>query len=1027
MFRKTLVARALAAAFGAAAMSAAVIPVAHAQSNATGSIVGRVDPGAATAVVIESIDNGSRRSVVPDAQGRFQAGALPPGNYKVSMVKDGTVVRTQDNIEVLIGQNRDISFAATALESVQVVGRRQVIDVENTNSGVTFSANDLDKLPIARSLSAIIQLAPNSTRGDTRYGGVDAPSIGGASASENSFYINGFPVTNIFFQIGYSQLPFGGISQAQVLSGGYGAEFGRSLGGVVNITTKSGTNEWKAGGQITWDPNSLRAKQKSNYYDNSGKFPLSDGKLYLYHGADEVDRMNFGGYIGGPIIKDKLFFFFAGDYNKTDIERVRSTQPNSPNAAGNQNKTAGWESVTQKNPRYMAKFDFNITDANRLEWTHISDEYKDNREYSGFDYRSLTRNGVVVGGDSYVNYGPGINGIGNPQGSKLDILKYTGYLNDNLTLTALYGHSKTIHLQTPAGSAPGVFQILQPLEAQNLVPSLNYPIVQTASGSVVVPGANDKQDGLRLDLEYKLGKHTIRGGVDYIKQKSLAGTALAGGGLYQFQRGDPNAAVSDLSGTPASGGGFGTQGYYVETTLTSSQESPSVIQSAQYIEDRWQITDRLLLSLGLRNEQFTNKNGLGEAYIRQTKQLEPRVGAAWDVNGDSSTKVFGNAGRYHIQIPTSIALRGAGASLNTNQFFTYTGIDQATGAPTGLKALGPVESANGEFGIPRNAKTVSDQNLKGMYQDELSFGMEQSLSRSMTVGAKLTYRKLGESIDDWCDTRPFEKWATANGKGTAGLIGDCFLINPGRGATINYDVDGDGKLEQVVLSAADIGNPKGTRKYYALDLFAEHPFDGKWYGRVNYTFSRNWGNTEGQLLSDLGQADVGATQTWDYPEFSRNASGVLPNNRTHQIKAFGFYQITSEFGVGGNLLLASGRPRVCKGVDPTDKDPDGSPKPYFGAYTSPSFFCFGAPTSRGGLGNLPWDRRLDLNVAYRPTALKGLLVKLDIFNVFNSQTIETFEERSVTATNSPRSVYGRVVSYSAPKSGRITVAYDYQF
>ena len=70
--------------------------------------------------------------------------------------------------------------------------------------------------------------------------------------------------------------------------------------------------------------------------------------------------------------------------------------------------------------------------------------------------------------------------------------------------------------------------------------------------------------------------------------------------------------------------------------------------------------------------------------------------------------------------------------------------------------------------MPRNAKTVSDQNLIGMYQDELSFGMEQALSRSMTVGAKLTYRKLGESIDDWCDTRPFEKWAAANGKGTGG-------------------------------------------------------------------------------------------------------------------------------------------------------------------------------------------------------------------------------------------------------------------
>ena len=136
-----------------------------------------------------------------------------------------------------------------------------------------------------------------------------------------------------------------------------------------------------------------------------------------------------------------------------------------------------------------------------------------------------------------------------------------------------------------------------------------------------------------------------------------------------------------------------------------------------------------------------------------------------------------------------------------------------------------------------------------------------------------------------------------------------------------FDIDGKGNYKEIALSAADSRIRKRRNVLTPhWTLFLEHPFRNGWYGKVNYTWSRSYGNTEGQVRSDNGQADVSVTADLG---LSRNTCvvqmGLLPNDRTHQIKAFGFYQLNNEWSVGGNLLLASGRPRSCLGGDPSSR------------------------------------------------------------------------------------------------------------
>ena len=113
-----------------------------------------------------------------------------------------------------------------------------------------------------------------------------------------------------------------------------------------------------------------------------------------------------------------------------------------------------------------------------------------------------------------------------------------------------------------------------------------------------------------------------------------------------------------MSGRRLPGGGLGTLGYYVTKIIRTWRLHYRQAEGA-HIEDRWQITDNILLSLGLRNDGFTNYNSNGEAYVEQKNNWAPRLGFSWDVNGDSTFKVFGNMGRYHLALPNNVSVRGS--------------------------------------------------------------------------------------------------------------------------------------------------------------------------------------------------------------------------------------------------------------------------------------------------------------------------------------------------------------------------------
>ena len=1025
MFNKTVLVHALMLGFAGTALTVGVMNTAMAQSNAAGSIYGRVESAAGASVNLVNTETGLRRSASVDAGGRYQVTALPIGRYRVELVRNGAVERSLE-VDVIVGQGVDASFSS---QVVQVTGRRTRIDVSNTNNGATFNARELAALPIARNLDAIIQLAPNTTRADPRYAG--GATMGGGGPSENAYYVNGFPVTNPLTQLGGAELPFGAIAQAQILTGGFGAEFGRSVGGVVNITTKSGTNTWEAGAMASIEPDAWRARDKNLTYGNTGKYPATDNALRRRDDTNTMTEKIYGAYVGGPIIKDKLFIFVAAEQQGQDRGFVNSTTA----ALAATTLKSGWTDRDRKIRRHLEKIDWNITDNHRLEFTSLGDQTKRDDYLRGYDYANGAVVGPVVSGQHYRNPTDSGNSI------KSIIGRYVGNLTEDITLTLLSGRSKTPHSNTYDGydvNQP-LYQVVQVVGAAGpgFAPGVTYNSSQFLTGNIIAPNAEDQIKSNRVDLEWRLGRHTLRAGLDDNKLTSLnAGDILAGGGTYSYRRAAPGSTITlngerVTIGTGAPAGSLAAQGYYLREAKFNSATNTYSNQSAQFIEDRFQVTPNILVTGGLRIEQMENLNGDKQTFLEVKDQIAPRLSASWDVNGDASFKVYGSAGRYSLQIPTHISVRGASRSLNTTQFFTYTGTD-AQGNPVGLQKLTSAPySANNEYYQAKDPLAVTAVDIKPTYQDEVTLGFEKAYSQNVNFGAKVTYRKLRQTIDDFCDSSIIDAWAERNKVSEDNYRGfGCASFNPGIANTFLVDFNDAnpalaGKTHtEVKLSAEELGFPKAKRTYAALDMFVEHPYRNGWYGRINYTLSRSYGNTEGQTLSDVGQTDVAATQTWDFPAIMKYAEGPLPGNRTHQVKAFGFYEITPEWVVGGNFLAASGRPKNCLGEYVQD---DGTLTNF--GYGAAFHYCDYKPSPRGSVGRLPWDIRLDANLAYKPDFLKGLVFKVDVFNVFNKKTAQAVDEQYAdgTNTNTVLSTYGRVLYWTAPRSVRLGAEYNIRF
>ena len=1028
---------ALMALVAAPAVTLMTPSVAIAQNLTQGAVAGTVEnqagaPVAGAEVTLRSVSQGFTRSFTTDASGGFRAVALPQGQYEVVVNASGYNSLT-DTVSVGSGGTAQLTLTmgasadnATQIDEVVVVGvRRAVSEFDATTTGLTVNVEELSRtVPIARDAGAVALLAPGVTASDNAFGNI--PTIGGASAGENTYFINGLNITKFRDFTGSSTVPFEFYQTLETKTGGYSSEFGRGTGGVLNGTTKSGGNEWEFGITAYWQPDSLTEDSPNTYLAQNN--------------FDERESSDVIFDFGGPIIQDRLFIF--GLYNWRDREAVNIGSSTVDPAFG---AGANGTVVTSNDPFYGAKVDFLVTDDHRLEFTYFSDEQEQE-----------TRNIFVnANGDEVGQFTPSTFKFGGENW----IARYTGVWTDWLTTSLAYG----VNEYNEYNSSPG--------DAGALITDQLPGFPRRGTWGVGQPSVNeDERTILRADVDIYadfFGSHHFRLGIDQEKLEAYQELDYSGQG-YNYCR--PGGITPTIACTGQVTGGLWYRYQTLHTAATAGARVDLIgqprrvrvraydndggwesTQNAYYLQDSWEVTDQLTLNLGIRNEGFENSNIDGVAFIDLQNQWAPRLGATYDVFGDGEAKLFGFYGRYFLPVAVNTNQRLAGAEFFVSDTWS---LDQ-TGGPNDLNADGIHDTtdepilgtllAAGTFadGTTRPISTQVDKEIDPMYVDEFILGYEQRIFGDWTLGIKGTYRELGTAIDDVAiDAAVLAYCENDSGDLSAAICYNVWygfhqyvLTNPGEdmvitlsGADLTNADAGPGGLgrtftdREVTLSAADLNYPTPDRTYKAVEVSLEKPFDGVWGGRFSYVWSESKGNYEGALKSDNGQVDPGLSQDFDQPGLTDNSYGFLPNHREHTFKAFGYWQATPALNIGANILIQSPRKFGCQGVHPTD---------FFASLYGPaSWFCQGVATPRGESFESDWLKVVDLTFAYDLAEVfeipgDSLVLRADVFNIFDFKSEQDFNEFGDLSAADPDPNYGRVTAYQAPRQVRFSLAYRF--
>ena len=321
-FRRRVSVLAVVLALGLAAAASA-----QEQSGGIQGIVrdasGAVLPG--VTVEARNVSGAGVLSTITDDRGVYRFPAVPPGVYEVTATLQGFKTAKVGNAVIELGKLLTVELAmdvAGLAETVQVTGESPLIDVKQNASFASIQKETIDRIPKGRDFTSIVAVAPG-TNAESYSGGIQ---IDGSSGSENKFIVDGMDTTNMRSGTSGKTVQVDFIQEVQVKSSGYNAEFGGATGGVINVISKSGTNAIRGSAGVYYTGQPLRGDIRPSWRinpwtDRGGSFP---GDLEEVTGRDNDGWNNWNPVfdVGGPVMKDKLWYYAGFSQNQNDYERT---------------------------------------------------------------------------------------------------------------------------------------------------------------------------------------------------------------------------------------------------------------------------------------------------------------------------------------------------------------------------------------------------------------------------------------------------------------------------------------------------------------------------------------------------------------------------------------------------------------------------------------------------------------------------------------------------------------------------------
>ncbi len=872
--------------FTAAAIVAGSGIVAHAQTATTGAVSGSVTdakgaPVAGATVRLTSTQ--TTRQAVTGADGNFRLGLMNPGAWTVEVTKSGFQKITQ-NITVLVNQTQPVNFklAGEASTVVEVLGTTATVDTTTTQTGLVTSMDNLSAIPKGRDMSTIAMLAPGVVTGGMP--GANDPSIGGGSAAENSYVVDGLSTTNTARGYQGASLVTDFIDQVEIQTGGFKPEFS-ALGGVINAITKSGTNAFKGSAWATWDAIGIQALPKRNKY---------------FKQDPPTSRYDIGAEVSGPIIKDKLFFFIGVDGSKTETNESN----NLPNLNGLRN---GKETID--NYQVIGKINWYLTQDQQITFSaNVND-----------------------GKDDFPNQYPGTLGnaqLGYNRKNTVQnfVINYDWNISPSLFLSAKVGSTEyktTTDFTDTADVRVTDYQWEQNgpgYLAGDPTAGSRLAFVRGGSGYGVNLDKTKTTQG-RVDLSWFVGNHNMKFGLSQLTSKYTEVAATSGG-----ERVTINASTS---GAPTLPNGLNRQFLHTNATVKA-------IINAVYAQDTWDVGAGVKLMYGFRFETQDQRDLHDQSFMKFDKfsdYVQPRLGFTWDVNQDGKTKVSGNYATYFEQIPQRLAIRvyANETYLRYNYSRANSTYDNATGAYT----YGTTPNSIVDYATPFSFDPIAE-GTKLPKRTEYILGVDHTFASGWTAGIHAKYRELKDPMEDMVFTdqygNPYDEGPAISLDGAGNPIngaGAAVIGNPGgfqqwrpnpasmtnillgQGATTNnYGINILDYYNPAtgLFTVQNTGYEKAGNKYSSVDFTLDKKTDRDTFS-FSYTWSRLEGNYEGVVSSSNGQADGNITASFDYYPYV--GWGLLPNDRTHVVKLYASHRFDlagGDLNVGFNWTYQSGTP-----------------------------------------------------------------------------------------------------------------------
>jgi outer membrane receptor protein involved in Fe transport len=901
------------------------------QGNPTGSISGKVTapdgltlPGVTVTAASPALQG--VKAAVTSENGDYIIPFLPPGDYSLTFELSG-FQSVQRNVVVVIGETVTVDMRlglATVSETVEVTGAASTEIAPALTVASTYKAASIELLPVGRTLNSVVLLAPGVQ--DNGPGG--NIMISGAMSYENQFLFNGVVVNENLRGQAVPAFIEDAIQETKVSVGTLSAEYGRFQGGVVNMITKSGGNRFSGSFRTSFTNDSWRA-------------------LTPYPGDATIDKTvpTYEMTAGGPVFKDRLWFFGAGRFEENEENR---TLPYS-----------GYNYVlTSDEKRYEAKLTYALNQSNTFKGSYT------NRRLDTLNNSF----GTVIDARTFYN---------NANEDDLYSLNYTGVITPKWFVEAQYSRRERDYIGSGA-TTQDQYAGTPIWDRSRGQARFNSPTFCAVCGSGLEQRDNWNtlvKTNYFLSTQ-KTGSHNLVGGFDVYKEMRKNDNYQSGSS-YRVQA--TTAIIEGYDVYPVFRTGNTT---YVEyLPLVEPTKGNDIRTYSFFANDTWRLNNQFTMNIGLRYDRNRSKDQAGTQVVEDSA-WSPRVGVTWDIAGDGKWVANGGFARYVSGISTAIVDAGSagGRTATFSYFYQGPNVNTEAGQPLltseqALKVLFDWFFANGGTNrATRNAPSIPGvtvkvgDGLKAPNSNEYMIGLTRQIGNGGTVRADYLYREFADFYGDFRDT------STGKVTDPTGRVYDLTVVN-------NTNL--------------------ANRTYKGLNFQASYRLGRDWQLGGNYTLSWLRGNFEGE---DTGSGPVrfsGNDQPeyrgeWNYP------TGYL-NDQRHKVRAWFQYSLPfgDQFGRWSVGLVQRVDTSDASSADGTIDVRPFVTNPGYQSVPSTVTYFFGPRGDQRYDTMWRTDVSLNWNMPVRALGRTELFFRGVILNLFNSASVLSGNETVYTTTNNP--------------------------